>query len=125
MRLTAVKARSDGRGGFRPFKDWKNHVGEYVEIAGQMLQVGKDGRVSIPARIMREYGTLADDGRYVVGAQTGSTHEQKVLYNAVQVVNIRNGDYETGEYVLPDDLKRDDIETSSPKDSREYYYPVW
>lgn len=124
MRLTAVKARSDGRGGFRPFIDWKNHIGEYVEIAGQMLQVGKDGRVSIPARIMREYGTLADDGRYVVGAQSGATHEDGVLFNAVQVVNIGNADYNTGEYVLPDDVKRDDVETSSPKDSREYYYAV-
>ena len=122
MRLTAVKARSDGRGGFRPFKNWREHVGEYVEIAGQMLQVGKDGRVSIPARIMREFGTLAEDGRYVVGAQTGSTHEDGVLYNAVQVVNIGNADYNTGEYVMNDDLKRDDVETSSPSDSREYYY---
>lgn len=124
MRLTAVKARSDGRGGFRPFKDWKNHIGEFVEIAGQMLQVGKDGRVNIPARIMREFGTLADDGRYVVGAQTGATHEDGTLYNAVQVVNIGNGDYNTGEYIIPEDMKRTDIETSSPKDSREYYYTV-
>ena len=124
MRLTAVKARSDGRGGFRPFRDWKNHVGEYVEIAGEYFQVGKDGRVSIPARIMREFGTLAEDGRYVVGAQTGSTHEDGELYNAVQVVNIRNADYNTGEYVIDDDLKRTDIETSSPSDAREYYYAV-
>ena len=122
MRLTAIKARSDGRGGFRPFKNWREHVGEYVEIAGQMIQVGKDGRVSIPARIIREFGTLAEDGRYVVGAQTGSTHEDGVLYNAVQVVNIGNADYNTGEYVMNDDLKRDDVETSSPSDSREYYY---
>ena len=124
MRLTAVKARSDGRGGFRPFKNWREHVGEYVEIAGEYFQIGKDGRVSIPARIMREFGTLGEDGRYVVGAQTGSTHEDGELYNAVQVVNIRNADYNTGEYVIDDDLKRTDIETSSPSDAREYYYAV-
>ena len=124
MRLTAVKARSDGRGGFRPFKNWREHVGEYVEIAGNYFQVGTDGRVNIPARIMREFGTLGEDGRYVVGAQTGSTHEDGELYNAVQVVNIRNADYNTGEYVIDDDLKRTDIETSSPSDAREYYYAV-
>ena len=59
-----VTARSDGRGGIRPFGTYgKAQAGYSVQVGHQTLQVGRDGRVNIPKAVMERYGVLGDDGR--------------------------------------------------------------
>jgi len=59
-----VTARSDGRGGIRPFGTYKSgQAGYKVQVGDQTLTVGRDGRVNIPKHVMEQYGILGDDGR--------------------------------------------------------------
>ena len=77
MARFVVKARSDGRGGFSPFaKHGASHAGETVYIAGHPAIVSSDGRVNIPASVMRDVGILGSDGRYRVAVEVGArTHD--------------------------------------------------
>lgn len=73
MARIIVTARSDGRGGFSPFaKHGAAHAGEYVALAGRKVKVSSDGRVNIPAAVMRDVGVLGPDGRYRVAVETGA-----------------------------------------------------
>ena len=59
-----VVARSDGRGGFRPFGTYSAaQAGAKVNIGNRYFTVGKDGRVNIPRSIMDEWGIKGTDGR--------------------------------------------------------------
>ncbi len=70
MARFVVAARSDGRGGFRPFGSYgKAQAGATVSIGENRFMVGRDGRVNIPKNIMQEYGVKGDDGRMRVSIE--------------------------------------------------------
>lgn len=59
-----VVARSDGRGGIRPFGTFrKEQSGAKVAIGEKQYTVTKDGRVNIPASIFKQYGEKGNDGK--------------------------------------------------------------
>ena len=65
-----VSARSDGRGGFRPFGSYgKAQAGASVSIGERRYAVGVDGRVNIPKSIMQQYGVKGDDGRMRISVE--------------------------------------------------------
>jgi len=73
MARILVTARSDGRGGFSPFATHgASHAGETVYVGGKPRVVSSDGRVNIPAALMREVGIMGPDGRYRVAVETGA-----------------------------------------------------
>ncbi len=73
MARIIVTARVDGRGGFSPFaKHGAAHAGETVYIGGRPAVVSSDGRVNIPAAVMREVGIPGSDGRYRVAVEAGA-----------------------------------------------------
>lgn len=64
MAWFVVTARSDGRGGIRPFGTYgPKEAGAKVTIGDRDYTVGKDGRVNIPRAVMERYGTPGPDGR--------------------------------------------------------------
>jgi hypothetical protein len=68
-----VTARSDGRGGFRPFGTFgAAQAGREVQIGDTNYKVGKDGRVNIPKAIMNSMGVQGVDGRMRVAIQFAS-----------------------------------------------------
>ena len=68
-----VVARSDGRGGFRPFGSYTGaQRGATVSIGDRRYKVGVDGRVSIPKAIMEQYGVRGDDGRIRIAIEFAS-----------------------------------------------------
>lgn len=65
-----VEARSDGRGGIRPFNAYtKKEAGATVHIGDKQYKVTKDGRVNIPKSIFDKYGVIGDNGRKRIGIQ--------------------------------------------------------
>jgi len=69
-----VVARSDGRGGVRPFGNYgARQAGAKVWIGDRRLTVGRDGRVNIPKAIMDEYGSVGADGRKRVAVTFSSS----------------------------------------------------
>jgi len=69
-----VAARSDGRGGFRPFGTYgASAAGGKVWIGNQRLTIGKDGRVNIPKAVMDRYGVKGSDGRMRVAITFSSS----------------------------------------------------
>ena len=70
MARFVVSARSDGRGGFRPFGSYgASQAGATVSIGDNRYKVGVDGRVNIPKSIMEQYGVRGDDGRMRVNVE--------------------------------------------------------
>lgn len=68
MSTFIVKARSDGRGGIKPFNTYnKMQAGAYVTIGDTKIKVTSDGRVNIPKVVMDKYGIAGDDGRKRIG----------------------------------------------------------
>jgi len=68
-----VAARSDGRGGFRPFGSYgAPQRGASVSIGEHRYTVGVDGRVNIPKAVMEQYGVRGDDGRMRVAIEFAS-----------------------------------------------------
>lgn len=64
MSTYIVRERSDGRGGIHPFGSYRaSQKGATVRIGDRDIKVTSDGRVNIPAKIMKEYGIVGDDGR--------------------------------------------------------------
>ena len=128
-RVRAAVARSDGRASFRPYgKDWRDHVGETVEVAGRKLRVSKDGRVHIPKSLMQEMGTRNPDGRRVIGIQTGARYDGKGkkarLSLGARVVKLdeEQAKYTTGELIPKEGFKRADLHVLKASDSKDYYY---
>lgn len=83
MREIIVRARKDGRGGMRPFgKYGKAQAGAMVDIGGKKYKVTKDGRVSIPKKIMNNWGIKGNDGRMRIAidfsTKRGKNHWNKV-----------------------------------------------
>lgn len=62
-----VTARSDGRGGSRPFgvepKKSESFIGKLFNIGGRDIKVTTDGRLNIPKKIMDSFGITGKDGR--------------------------------------------------------------
>jgi len=59
-----VRARTDGRGGVKPFGTFSKHqAGAMVQMGNREYKVTKDGRVNIPKKIMDKYGVSGKDGR--------------------------------------------------------------
>lgn len=118
-----VTARSDGRGGFVPFaRDASSHAGETVMVAGRPMRVSSDGRVNIPASVMRELGTPGPDGRYRVAAETGWRTDSGIARAGVVISRIppRLAGEPTGG-VVP----RADAVTGTvifPSDEEEFYF---
>ena len=70
MSRFVVAARSDGRGGFRPFGSYgASQAGATVSIGDVRYKVGVDGRVNIPKAVMEQYGVRGDDGRMRVNVE--------------------------------------------------------
>ena len=68
MSTFIVRARSDGRGGIKPFNTFtKSHTGGYVTIGDTRIKVTSDARFNIPKSIMEKYGVTGDDGRKRIG----------------------------------------------------------
>ena len=68
-----VVARSDGRGGFRPFGTYTPaQRGATVSIGDRRYKVGADGRVNIPKAVMEQYGVRGEDGRMRVAIEFAS-----------------------------------------------------
>ena len=68
-----VAARSDGRGGFRPFGSYgAPQRGASVSIGEHRYTVGVDGRVNIPKAVMEQYGVRGEDGRMRVAIEFAS-----------------------------------------------------
>lgn len=68
MSTFIVKARSDGRGGIKPFNTYtKAQKGAYVTIGDTKIKVTSDGRLNIPKSVMDKYGITGDDGRKRIG----------------------------------------------------------
>lgn len=61
----SATATVDGRAHIRPFGG-RLAPGEVVRIGNRDLRVRGDGRVSIPADMMRRYGRLNPEGRYEI-----------------------------------------------------------
>lgn len=73
MARYVVCARSDGRGGFSPFRTHPSaHAGEEVAIGDRFVKVSSDGRVNIPKALMEKVGTKGEDGRYRVVVEAGA-----------------------------------------------------
>lgn len=73
MTFFIVRERSDGRGGIKPFNSYTSaQKGATVTIGDKTLKVTSDGRVNIPASIMKQYGVKGADGRYRIGMQFSS-----------------------------------------------------
>jgi len=116
-----VTARSDGRGGIRPFGTYsKAQAGYTVQIGGQTLKVGRDGRVNIPKAVMERYGIIGDDGRRRVEA-VFAWHRQDadvpdvgatIATPAYDMRNAATGDTAVG-FAEDEDLLE-------PEDSRDY-----
>jgi len=69
-----VTARSDGRGGFRPFGTYSaKQAGAMVSIGSKSYKVGRDGRVNIPKAMMESMGILGADGRRRVTIEFASS----------------------------------------------------
>lgn len=74
MSTYIVRARSDGRGGMKPFGSYsKAQKGAYVTIGDTKIQVTSDGRVNIPKSVMDKYGTVGSDGRKRIGITFSSS----------------------------------------------------
>jgi hypothetical protein len=68
-----VAARSDGRGGFRPFGTFTGRQkGTEVQIGNRNYKVAVDGRVNIPKKVMNQLGVMGDDGRMRVTIEFAS-----------------------------------------------------
>lgn len=64
MSTWIVRERNDGRGGIKPFGSYsKEQAGATVKIGAKTYKVTSDGRLNIPAKIMKDYGVMGNDGR--------------------------------------------------------------
>ena len=73
-----VRARSDGRGGIRPFNTFSSEeAGQRVTIGGQSVKVSSDGRINISKSIMDKFGATGSDGRKRISIQFASEKETK------------------------------------------------
>ena len=120
-----VVARSDGRGGFRPFGTYTaSQAGADVTIGDGTYKVGKDGRVNIPRAVMEAVGIKGDDGRNRVVIEFSSAPESggKQLAAAVSkppesLRNAKTGDAGKVPDIDPVTLEDYVIE---PRDSGDY-----
>lgn len=123
MTRIIVTARSDGRGGFSPFAKYGSaHAGEVVSIGGREARVSSDGRVNIPASIMRDVGVLGSDGRYRVAVETGARTDDGSTRIGLFVSTPPSGMAEAASGdVVP---RKDAVSTVIfPSDVEEYYPP--
>jgi hypothetical protein len=120
-----VTARSDGRGGFRPFGTFRaSEAGTPVTIGDKSYVVGADGRVNIPKSVMNKYGVSGADGRKRVTIQFASHFEDGDLVSIGAVVSGVHIDYAnaaTGEIETKPDLN---AEVIYPADVGEYNWSV-
>lgn len=123
MARIIVTARSDGRGGFTPFAKYaSSHAGETVSVAGREARVSSDGRVNIPAAVMRDVGILGSDGRYRVAVETGARTDNGEVRIGLFISTPPSGmaESKTGD-VVP---RRDAVTTVIfPSETEEYYPP--
>ena len=126
-----VRARKDGRGGFRPFGTFtKRQAGAKVDINGKKYKVTKDGRVNIPKKIMEKYGVKGDDNRKRIAISFSTQRASKkrpvhwkevgaiVSNPGVKSKNLNTGDLPQYEYSqLLDDMDfSDDLLPESDQD---------
>jgi len=120
-----VVARSDGRGGFRPFGTYTgSQAGAKVSIGDGTYKVGQDGRVSIPRSVMESIGIKGDDGRYRVvvefSSAPGSGGKQLAAAVSKPPDSLRNG--KTGDIGRVRDIHPVTLEdyVIEPHDSGDY-----
>lgn len=105
-----VEARTDGRGGARPFglsaAQSKHFAGTFFQIGDKNIKVTTDGRINIPKKIMKEWGTTGDNGRQrisvqykSIGGKKGSKHTGQ-YYSAVVPLLKSNRNLKTGMKVV-------------------------
>lgn len=92
MTTFIVRERSDGRGGIKPFNSYTSkQKGAVVTIGDKTIKVTSDGRLNIPASIMKQYGVKGSDGRYRIGikfsAGSGKDGWKKVSAAIIQPDN--------------------------------------
>lgn len=75
-----IKARSDGRGGARPFglkpQVSKHFIGSMFNLGGKQYKVTTDGRINIPKKVMNDLGITGDDGRKRITMTFASSPDQ-------------------------------------------------
>jgi len=97
-----VRERNDGRGGIRPFNHYTPRMkGSIVKIGTREYKVTSDGRVNIPASLMKQYGIKGDDGRLRIGILFKSEEGTKGRYVYAQIMkpdeSVKN--YEQGRVI--------------------------
>lgn len=97
-----VRERSDGRGGIKPFNVYTSEMkGAIVKIGEKEYKVTSDGRVNIPASLMKQYGVKGKDGRLRIGITFRSEEGTKGKYVYAQVIKPEKSakDYAQGRVI--------------------------
>lgn len=118
-----VTARSDGRGGFKPFGTYGKHqAGAKVDIGGKSYTVTKDGRVNIPVKIMERFGLKGEDGRNRITMQfsAGKGKEGwKEIKSVIKKPVEADKDKKTGK-IVTEHREGKDRDVLKPKDAGDY-----
>lgn len=123
MARIVVRARSDGRGGFIPFRTHSSaHAGEYVVVGGQPVKVSADGRVNIPKALMEKVGVKGEDGRYRVAVEAGARYDKERGKHYGLFLSTPPAGYENAStgVVIPDEISFVG-DVILPSDTVEYY----
>lgn len=115
-----VVARSDGRGGIKPFGVYgAKQAGAKVTIGDKEYKVTSDGRVNIPKAIMDKYGIENSEGLKVVNIRFATRPGKDNWKNVIAEIKTPtedNKDKKTGEIAVKQRIGKDRNELE-PKDS--------
>jgi bifunctional DNA-binding transcriptional regulator/antitoxin component of YhaV-PrlF toxin-antitoxin module len=121
-----VVARSDGRGGIKPFGTYgKGQAGSTVQIGDIKYKVTSDGRVNIPKAVMNKFGTDNKEGRKVLQIdfrtqKTGEKDYWKDVKSMITRPAPENVEKETGDKtkIHGPDKEEDEL---LPSDTDDFY----
>lgn len=130
-----VVASKDGRAYFTPFVRYDHHEGEDFTInLGHVLKVGKDNRVRVPAKMVKEIvdsgmGIIRPDGRCAFALQVRQRTDKHQVVNAgeIRISDEIKPYLETGENgdSIPERVMKNDEDTNwkrlRPFDYKETY----
>lgn len=135
MRELIVRARTDGRGGIKPFGTYSKHQkGAKVQIGKKQYKVSSDGRVNIPKKVMNEFGIMGEDGRMRVAIDFASkqstskkgeeSNNWKVLAATISTPGKESKDGKQGSFAFYDMDERDELITDEliPESDEDYHW---